>query len=95
VPVAVNQAKVATTLYCTLRGGLQVSRSRWARCVPRANGNTRRVAKDAIVQALQRTSLGWALALALGAWLATASVLYLTVELTRRGIQRRRTGSPR
>jgi lipopolysaccharide export LptBFGC system permease protein LptF len=48
-----------------------------------------------VEQALQRTSLGWALALALGAWLATAFALYLAVELTRRGIQRRRTGSPR
>jgi hypothetical protein len=48
-----------------------------------------------VEQALERTSLGWALALAFGAWLATAFALYLAVELTRRGIERRRTGSPR
>jgi hypothetical protein len=48
-----------------------------------------------VEQALQRTSLGWALALALGAWLATAFALYLAVELTRRGIARRRTSATR
>jgi uncharacterized membrane protein YfcA len=48
-----------------------------------------------VEQTLEWTSLGWALALAFGAWLATALALYFAAELTRRGIQRRRKGSPR
>lgn len=46
-----------------------------------------------VEQALERTSLGWALALAFGAWFATAFALYLAAELTRRGIQRRNASS--
>jgi hypothetical protein len=48
-----------------------------------------------VEQALERTSLGWALALAFGAWLATALALYLAAELTRRVIGRRRTSATR
>jgi uncharacterized protein DUF3147 len=48
-----------------------------------------------VEQALERTSLGWALALAFGAWLATALALYLAAELTRRVIARRRTSATR
>jgi hypothetical protein len=40
--------------------------------------------------ALRTTSLGFALALAFGAWIATSIGLYLTTELTRRATSRRR-----
>ena len=40
--------------------------------------------------ALRATALGFALALAFGAWIATSISLYLTTELTRRATSRRR-----
>jgi hypothetical protein len=40
--------------------------------------------------ALRTTALGFALALAFGAWIATSVGFYLTTELTRRATSRRR-----